>query len=35
MTDACRKYTHLLGAYVDGELEPSSVLDLDEHVSRC
>jgi anti-sigma factor RsiW len=35
MTDPCRKYTHLLGAYVDGELEPSSVLDLDEHVARC
>ena len=35
MTDPCRKYTHLLGAYVDGELEPSSVLDVDEHVSRC
>ena len=32
---ACRKYTHLLGAYVDGELEPSSVLDVDDHVSRC
>ncbi|MEO8876387.1 MAG: zf-HC2 domain-containing protein [Polyangiaceae bacterium] len=31
----CRKYTHLLGAYVDGELEPSSVLEVDDHVSRC
>jgi len=33
--NACRKYTHLLGAYVDGELEPSSVLEVDDHVSRC
>ncbi|HEX7665516.1 MAG TPA: zf-HC2 domain-containing protein [Polyangiaceae bacterium] len=35
MSEACRKYTHLLGAYVDGELEPSGVLDVDDHVSRC
>lgn len=35
MTDPCRKYTHLLGAYVDGELEPSSVLEVDEHVGQC
>jgi anti-sigma factor RsiW len=33
--ETCRKYTHLLGAYVDGELEPSSVLDVDNHVSGC
>ncbi len=32
---SCRSYTHLLGAYVDGELEPSSVLDVDNHVSSC
>jgi anti-sigma factor RsiW len=35
MENACRKYTHLLGAYADGELEPSSVLDVDNHVSGC
>ncbi|MEO7109081.1 MAG: zf-HC2 domain-containing protein [Polyangiaceae bacterium] len=35
MENACRKYTHLLGAYADGELEPSSVLEVDDHVSRC
>lgn len=35
MENACRKYTHLLGAYADGELEPSSVLDVDDHVSGC
>ncbi|MEO8799931.1 MAG: zf-HC2 domain-containing protein [Polyangiaceae bacterium] len=35
MSEGCRRYTHLLGAYVDGELEPSGVLDVGDHVSRC
>jgi len=31
----CKEHRHLLGAYVDGELEPSCVLELDEHVAAC
>lgn len=31
----CKNYRHLIGAYVDGELEPSRVLELDEHVAAC
>ena len=31
----CKKFRHLLGAYVDGELEPSCVLEIDEHVAGC
>ena len=31
----CKQFTHLLGAYVDGGLEPSRVLELDEHIGAC
>ncbi len=31
----CTSFIHLLGAYVDGELEPSRVLEVDEHVATC
>lgn len=31
----CRDYTHLLGAFSDGELEPSSQLDVESHVEGC
>lgn len=31
----CRDYTHLLGTFSDGELEPSSQLDVESHVESC
>ena len=34
-TTHCTHFSHLLGAYVDGELEPSRVLEVDEHVAGC
>ncbi|WP_394834037.1 zf-HC2 domain-containing protein [Pendulispora rubella] len=34
-TTHCTHFSHLLGAYVDGELEPSRVLEVDEHVASC
>ncbi|HWL85884.1 MAG TPA: zf-HC2 domain-containing protein [Polyangiaceae bacterium] len=35
MSTRCTSFSHLLGAYVDGELEPSRVLEVDEHVAVC
>jgi anti-sigma factor (TIGR02949 family) len=37
MTSAgpCKQFTHLLGAYADGGLEPSRVLEIDEHIATC
>ncbi len=35
MESACKNYRHLLGAHVDGELEPSRVLEVDEHLAAC
>jgi len=35
MNTTCTHFSHLLGAYVDGELEPSHVLEVDEHVAGC
>jgi len=32
---SCKRYKHLLGAYVDGQLEPGAVLEVDEHVEGC
>ncbi|WP_394844525.1 zf-HC2 domain-containing protein [Pendulispora brunnea] len=34
-TTHCTQFSHLLGAYIDGELEPSRVLEVDEHVASC
>ena len=31
----CKQFTHLLGTYIDGELEPSRVLEVDEHIATC
>ena len=31
----CKNFCHLLGAYADGELEPSAVCAIEEHVSSC
>ncbi len=31
----CRDYTHLLGAFADGELETTSQLDVEAHVESC
>src|SRR5215470_5440661 len=31
----CQKYARLLGAYVDGELEPAKLLEIEGHVSKC
>ena len=32
---SCRDYTRMLAPYLDGELEPSTQLDLEGHVARC
>jgi anti-sigma factor (TIGR02949 family) len=32
---ACRDYTRMLAPYLDGELEPATLLDLEGHVARC
>jgi anti-sigma factor RsiW len=31
----CRDRSRMLGSYLDGELEPAMILELDEHVTRC
>lgn len=31
----CKNFCHLLGAYADGELEPSAVCAIEEHVTSC
>ncbi|MEO6419445.1 MAG: zf-HC2 domain-containing protein [Polyangiaceae bacterium] len=31
----CKNFCHLLGAYADGELEPSAVCAIEEHVTEC
>ncbi len=31
----CKDFRHLLGAYADGELEPASLLTVEEHVTHC
>lgn len=31
----CKQFTHLLGAYIDGEIEPSRVLEVDDHIGTC
>ncbi len=31
----CQKYAHLLGAYVDGELDAAQLLEIEGHVSHC
>ncbi len=31
----CKKFTHLLGAYADGQLDATTLLDVDEHVTYC
>ncbi|MDB4998680.1 MAG: hypothetical protein JWM74_6112 [Myxococcaceae bacterium] len=34
-SDGCKKFTHLLGAYADGQLDATTLLDVDEHVTYC
>jgi anti-sigma factor RsiW len=34
-TGPCQQFRHLLGAYVDGQLEPATVLGIDDHLDRC
>ncbi len=31
----CQPFRHLLGAYVDGQLEPATVLAIEEHLEEC
>src|SRR5512140_1608874 len=31
----CQKYAHVLGAYVDGELDASKLLEIEGHVTQC
>jgi anti-sigma factor RsiW len=31
----CRDRAGVLGSYLDGELEPAKIIELDEHVGRC
>jgi anti-sigma factor (TIGR02949 family) len=32
---SCRDYARMLAPYLDGELEPATLLDLEGHVTRC
>jgi anti-sigma factor RsiW len=34
-SEGCKKFTHLLGAYADGQLDATTLLDVDEHVTYC
>jgi anti-sigma factor RsiW len=34
-TSRCKKFTHLLGAYADGQLDATTLLEVDEHVTYC
>lgn len=31
----CRRFAHLVGAYLDGQLEAASLLELEEHLPSC
>ncbi len=31
----CRDRSRMLGSYLDGELEPARLIEIDEHVARC
>jgi anti-sigma factor RsiW len=33
--EGCRKFTHLLGTYADGQLDATTLLEVDEHVTYC
>src|SRR5258708_2911913 len=35
MTHECRDRSRMLGAYLDGELETATLVELDEHLASC